>query len=133
MQSGLKQMTIVVVLLGFVAGCASRTQTEGAGIGAAAGAGVGAILGQAIGRNTTSTLLSAAAGAAAGGIGGAIVGGHVDNKKQPYGDAETRVDNETRYVREWNDRQEQDNRETANRIMEYQSPKGISSRNNSNW
>lgn len=69
---GISVLTVLVVLIVLVGGCATRS-----GTGALAGGGIGALAGQAIGHSTEATLIGAAVGT---GI-GYIVGNEMDKKK----------------------------------------------------
>jgi len=80
----MKNLLVVLLVVGLMAGCAqpmNKTQTgtmAGTGIGAAVGAG----LGQAIGKDTKSTLIGAGIGALVGGIAGNRIGAYMDAQEQ---------------------------------------------------
>lgn len=78
-----KILTLFVVVLVLIAGCAApqNKQEQGTRTGVVAGAAVGALLGQVIGGDTGATLLGAGIGAALGGVTGNVVGKKMDEQE----------------------------------------------------
>jgi len=118
MRPGLIRITIVVVLLSFLFGCANKgdqTKAEGAGFGALIGAGVGALAGAALGgKNGAAT--GALIGAALGGVGGYAVGSNIVERQKQYANEEDRLDGEIKYAVEQNNNLDEYNKGTAKEL-----------------